>query len=60
VEALLKRGAEANARTKEGETALVFASSKGNTEVIQLLLQTDVDIRFTQSGLSYLCLVCGM
>jgi ankyrin repeat protein len=37
VKALIERGAEVNARTADGTTAIDFASRQGNQEVVQLL-----------------------
>jgi len=39
VEALLNNGADVNARTTDGKTALQFASKKGYAEVKELLIK---------------------
>ena len=41
---LLENGADPNLTTLDFETALHFASEKGNTEMVELLLKYDVDI----------------
>ena len=40
---LLKRGAEINAKTENGSTALFFAARNGHTEVVRLLLAHEAD-----------------
>ena len=41
VKALLDKGADVNARGNDGETALSLAQKRGNTDVVQLLLNRD-------------------
>ena len=43
VEYLLKRGAEINAKTENGSTALFFAARNGHTAIVRLLLENDAD-----------------
>jgi ankyrin repeat protein len=38
VRLLLERGAEVNAKTKDGTTALVTAARRGNTDAVRLLI----------------------
>ena len=47
VEALLAKGADINAKTKIGWTALIGASLKGHVEVVKLLLAKGADINAT-------------
>src|SRR5262249_44301090 len=44
VKALLEKGADVNARTAYGVTALGFAADKGHLEVVKLLLERKADI----------------
>jgi outer membrane protein assembly factor BamB len=44
VTALLAKGADVNAKTPYGATALSFASDKGHTEVVRVLLQNKADV----------------
>jgi len=39
VQALLAKGAEVNAKDKNGETALMMASKRGQREVMELLIK---------------------
>ena len=41
---LLERGAEVNARDKDGDTALMFAAYKGRALVVALLLQYGANV----------------
>ena len=43
VRLLLERGAEVNAKTKDGTTALVTAARRGNTDSVKLLLAHGAD-----------------
>lgn len=43
VRALLKRGADVNARDKDGKTALMIAAEHGELECVQLLLEAGAD-----------------
>ncbi len=43
VDYLLKRGAEVNARTENGSTALLFAARFGHQEVVEVLLHNQAD-----------------
>ncbi len=44
VKQLLKNGADANAKTYEGVTALMYAAQNGHTEVMKLLIEREADI----------------
>jgi outer membrane protein assembly factor BamB len=44
VEAALAKGADVNAKTSYGATALSFAADKGHTEVVRVLIQHKADI----------------
>jgi hypothetical protein len=44
VESLLGRGADANARTPYGATAILYASDKGHVEVVKILLKHKADV----------------
>src|SRR5215813_9891511 len=44
VEALLAKGADVNAKTEYGATALHFAADKGHVEVVKVLLKHKADI----------------
>jgi outer membrane protein assembly factor BamB len=44
VKTLLEQGADANATTEYGATALFFAADRGNMEIIQLLLDHGADV----------------
>lgn len=44
VRALLERGADVNARDKDGDTALMFAAYKGHTEIVSLLLERGANV----------------
>ena len=39
VKALLAKGADVNAKTNDGKTALMYAADKGYTEIVRLLKQ---------------------
>lgn len=43
-EALIKAGADINARTKDGNTALSLAAARGYPKIVSLLLAADADI----------------
>ncbi len=45
VESLLKREASANAKDKDGWTALILASRYGHTEIAQILLDEKADVK---------------
>ncbi|HEY0550945.1 MAG TPA: ankyrin repeat domain-containing protein, partial [Verrucomicrobiae bacterium] len=47
VKALLKRGADANARERRGQTALMWAAAEGHAEVVEMLIKAGADIRAT-------------
>ena len=40
---LIERGADVNARTKDGETALTFAAGRGRVDAVRLLLSRNAD-----------------
>src|ERR1043166_2911552 len=44
VKALLAKGAEVNAKTEYGATALHFAADKGHLEVVRVLLKNKADV----------------
>ncbi|MDR3340661.1 MAG: ankyrin repeat domain-containing protein [Candidatus Symbiothrix sp.] len=44
VTSLLEKGADVNAKDKNNTTALMFASAKGNTEMVKLLLEKGADL----------------
>jgi ankyrin repeat protein len=44
VQALLAKGAEANAKARDGQTALMQASWKGHLNVAQALIAKGVDV----------------
>jgi len=43
VAALISHGADVNARSKSGETPLMYASSRGNAKVVEALLDAGAD-----------------
>ncbi len=45
VKALLARGAEVDAKERRGQTALMWASAEGHSEVVAALLQAGADFR---------------
>lgn len=47
---LLAFGAQTNAETQSGETALIFASGLGHDKVVQLLLEQGASVNFTASN----------
>ncbi len=49
VRTLLEQGADANARTEYGATALFFAADRGNIEVIRILLDHGADVNVTDT-----------
>ena len=44
VQALLDKGANVNAKTEKGTTALMMASSTGQTDVVQMLLENGANV----------------
>jgi len=44
VKMLLNKGADVNAKDKDGETALMYAAQKGHTEIVEILLINGADI----------------
>ena len=44
VNELLKKGANVNAKTKDGYTALIWASSMGHTKIVAMLLAAGADV----------------
>jgi ankyrin repeat protein len=48
VEALLAKGADINAKKKNGETALMLAESAGHTEIVRILKQAGVGYKRRQ------------
>jgi ankyrin repeat protein len=50
VERLIKEGADIDAKDSDGQTALVFASKKGHSVIVELLLKHDADINAKDSG----------
>jgi outer membrane protein assembly factor BamB len=49
VEAALKKGADVNAKTAYGATALSFAADKGHTEVARVLIEHKADLKTKDS-----------
>jgi ankyrin repeat protein len=47
VKALLKRGADASAEERRGQTALMWAAADGHAEVVEMLIKAGADIRAT-------------
>ena len=44
VKRLLDTGAEVNAKTKDGQTALIYASIKGDPKVVEMLLAKGAEV----------------
>jgi ankyrin repeat protein len=44
VNALLKRGADVNAKERRGQTALMWAAADGQTQAVQLLIKAGADV----------------
>jgi ankyrin repeat protein len=44
VAALLKRGADMNAKERRGQTAIMWAAADGNTEVVEVLIKAGADV----------------
>jgi ankyrin repeat protein len=44
VKLLVERGADVNAKTTDGRTALIFACNMGMTEVVKLLVERGADV----------------
>src|SRR5262249_11459506 len=49
VKALLAKGADVNARTRYGATALSFACDRGNLEVVKVLIEHGADVNVTDT-----------
>src|SRR6516162_4523053 len=49
VESLLARGADVNAKTAYGVTALLHAAGKGHVEVVRILLKHKADVNAADS-----------
>ena len=50
VAALLRGGAQVNAKSTKGQTALIMAAGYGYTEIVQMLLDNGADVRLTNSS----------
>ena len=47
---LIEHKAEVNAQTKDGQTALSIATSQGNVQILQLLLDAKADVNLAKNN----------
>jgi len=59
VQSCLDRGADLNAKGCTGRTALMIAAEKGHTEIVRLLIDTDVNTDNVNAALASALQYCG-